>query len=94
MDELNVNENVALQAETENPVEVEAAVETDDQSAIASNGSALAVAAVAFVGGMLFHKVARPAVRKVKAAIDKKIEAKKAKKEAAENTEDKSKETE
>lgn len=92
MDEMNVNENVALQnAETE-PVEVEAAVETDDQSAIASNGSALAVAAVAFVGGMLFHKVAKPVVRKVKAAIDKKIEAKKAKKEAAENTE--SKETE
>ena len=92
MDEMNVNENVALQnAETE-PVEVEAAVETDDQSAIASNGSALAVAAVAFVGGMLFHKIAKPVVRKVKGAIDKKIEAKKAKKEAAENTE--SKETE
>lgn len=91
MDE-NMNEVALQNAETENPVEVEAAVETDDQSAIASNGSALAVAAVAFVGGMLFHKVAKPTVRKVKAAIDKKIEAKKAKKEAAENTE--SKETE
>ena len=94
MDEMNVNENVALQNAEPEEVGVEAAVETEDQSAAASNGSALVVAVMAFVGGMLFHKVAKPVVKRIKTAIDKKIEAKKAKKEAAENTEDKSEETE